>query len=135
MLIAFIVQAEKEPILSSFLYASILSHDCLEQALAFVVANRLQNPTLLATQLMDIFCNVIMHDEDIQRSIRLDVQVICFLCVIKYLGDVCLVSNLILKWYCFSIQAFKDRDPACLSYCSAILYMKVNHFFFLPSSF
>ncbi|KAG4988075.1 hypothetical protein JHK85_031058 [Glycine max] len=89
--------AEKEPILSSFLYASILAHDCLEQALAFVAANRLQNPTLLATQLMDIFCNVILHDKAIQRSIRLDVQ------------------------------AFKDRDPACLSYCSALLYMKGYH--------
>ncbi|XP_061346056.1 serine acetyltransferase 2-like [Gastrolobium bilobum] len=91
------LEAEKEPVLSIFLYASILSHDCLEQALAFVVANRLQNPTLLATQLIDIFCNVIMHDKGIQRSIRLDVQ------------------------------AFKDRDPACLSYCSALLYMKGYH--------
>ncbi|XP_019444879.1 PREDICTED: serine acetyltransferase 2-like [Lupinus angustifolius] len=90
-------EAEKEPILSSFLYASILSHDCLEQALAFVVADRLQNPTLLATQLMDIFCNIIMHNKGIQRSIRLD------------------------------LQAFKDRDPACLSYCSALLYMKGYH--------
>ncbi|KAE9612906.1 hypothetical protein Lal_00027703 [Lupinus albus] len=90
-------EAEKEPILSSFLNASILSHDCLEQALAFVTADRLQNPTLLATQLMDIFCNVIMHDKGIQRSIRLD------------------------------LQAFKDRDPACLSYCSALLYMKGYH--------
>lgn len=68
-------QADKEPILSSFLYASILSHDCLEQALGFVLANRLQNPTLLATQLMDIFNDVIMHDRGIQRSIRCDVQV------------------------------------------------------------
>lgn len=75
----FTVQAEKEPILSSFLYASILSHDCLEQALAFVLANRLQNPTLLATQLTDIFCDVMMHDKGIQRSIRLDVQVFCFI--------------------------------------------------------
>ncbi|CAJ1930628.1 unnamed protein product [Sphenostylis stenocarpa] len=91
------LEAEKEPILSSFLYASILAHDCFEQALAFVVANRLQNATLLATQLMDIFCNVILHDKPIQRSIRLDVQ------------------------------AFKDRDPACLSYCSALLYMKGYH--------
>ncbi|XP_014519397.1 serine acetyltransferase 2 [Vigna radiata var. radiata] len=91
------LEAEKEPILSSFLYASILAHDCFEQALAFVVANRLQNATLLATQLMDIFCNVIMYDKPIQRSIRLDVQ------------------------------AFKDRDPACLSYCSALLYMKGYH--------
>lgn len=69
------LQAEKEPVLSSFLYASILSHDCLEQALSFVLANRLQNPTLLATQLMDIFCNVMVHDRGIQSSIRLDVQV------------------------------------------------------------
>ncbi|KAI4327826.1 hypothetical protein L6164_020243 [Bauhinia variegata] len=91
------LEAEREPILSSFLYASILSHDCLEQALAFVLANRLQNPTLLATQLTDIFCDVMLHDKGIQRSIRLDVQ------------------------------AFKDRDPACLSYCSALLYMKGYH--------
>ncbi|KAJ7944072.1 Serine acetyltransferase [Quillaja saponaria] len=90
-------EAEKEPILSSFLYASILSHDCLEQALAFVIANRLQNPTLLATQLMDIFCDVMMHDKGIQHSIRLDVK------------------------------AFKERDPACLSYSSALLYMKGYH--------
>lgn len=91
------LEAEKEPILSSFLYASVLSHDCLEQALGFVLANRLQNHSLLATQLMDIFCDVIMHDRGIQRSIRLDVQ------------------------------AFKDRDPSCLSYCSAMLYMKSYH--------
>ena len=71
-------QAEKEPILSSFLYASILSHDCLERALGFVLANRLQNPTLLATQLMDIFDNVMMNDKGIQCSIRLDLQVIHF---------------------------------------------------------
>ncbi|PKI67341.1 hypothetical protein CRG98_012290 [Punica granatum] len=89
--------AEKEPILSSFLYASVLSHDCLEQALGFVLANRLHNPTLLATQLVDIFNNVMMHDEGIKRSIRLDVQ------------------------------AFKDRDPACLSYSSALLYLKGYH--------
>ncbi|RDY03463.1 Serine acetyltransferase 4, partial [Mucuna pruriens] len=90
-------EAEKEPILSSFFYATILSHECLEQALAFALANRLQNPTLSATQLMDVFCNVMKHDKGIQQSIRLD------------------------------IQAFKDRDPACLSYCSAVLYMKGYH--------
>ncbi|XP_020273455.1 probable serine acetyltransferase 2 isoform X3 [Asparagus officinalis] len=67
-------EAENEPILSSFLYASILSHDCLERALSFVLANRLQDPTLLATQLMDIFDNVIMNDKGIKRSVRLDLQ-------------------------------------------------------------
>lgn len=73
-------QAEKEPLLSSFLYASILSHDCLERALGFVLANRLRNPTLLATQLIDIFDNVMMRDKGIQRSIRLDIQVISLQC-------------------------------------------------------
>ena len=68
-------QAEKEPLLSSYLYASILAHSCFERALGFVLANRLQNPTLLATQLMDVFDNVFMNDGDIQQSIRLDVQV------------------------------------------------------------
>ncbi|KAJ0966745.1 hypothetical protein J5N97_023662 [Dioscorea zingiberensis] len=90
-------EAEKEPILSSFLYASVLSHDCLERALGFVLANRLQNPTLLATQLMDIFDDVVMNDRGIQRSIRLD------------------------------LQAFKDRDPACASYSWALLYLKGYH--------
>ncbi|CAN1822071.1 Probable serine acetyltransferase 2 [Linum perenne] len=91
------MQAVKEPILSSFLYASILSHDCLEQALSFVLANRLHNTTLLATQLLDTFLDVIMHHTGIRRAIRLDVQ------------------------------AFMDRDPACLSYCTALLYLKGYH--------
>lgn len=91
------LEAEKEPILSSFLYASILSHENLEQALGFVLANRLQNATLLATQLVDIFYDVIANDKAIQRAIRLDVR------------------------------AFKDRDPACISYSSALLYLKGYH--------
>ncbi|KAL9257919.1 putative serine acetyltransferase 2 [Drosera capensis] len=88
------LEADEESILNDFLYSSILSHDCLEHALAFVLSNRLQNTTLLGTLLMDIFCNV-MNDKNIQRAVRLDVQ------------------------------AFKDRDPACLSFCWVLLYLKV----------
>lgn len=61
--------------LSSFLYASILAHPCFERSLSFVLANRLKNPTLLATQLMDVFDDVFMYNENIQQAIRLDVQV------------------------------------------------------------
>ncbi|XP_076882064.1 serine acetyltransferase 2-like [Bidens hawaiensis] len=86
--------AENEPILSSFLYASVLSHDCLERALGFIIANRLQNNTLLETQLMDIFCDVLVQNRGIKRASRMD------------------------------LQAFKERDPSCLSYCSALLYLK-----------
>ncbi|XP_047083488.1 probable serine acetyltransferase 2 [Lolium rigidum] len=90
-------EAEKEPILSSFLYASVLSHDCLERALSFVLANRLEDPTLLATQLIDIFNDVMMNNVDIRRSIRLDAQ------------------------------AFKGRDPSCAQYSWALLYLKGYH--------
>lgn len=65
--------------MSSFLYASVLSHENLELALGFVLANRLHNATLLATQLVDIFYDVVTSDKAIQRAIRLDVQVNYFL--------------------------------------------------------
>ncbi|KAH9298256.1 hypothetical protein KI387_029938, partial [Taxus chinensis] len=91
------LEAEKEPLLSSYLYASVLAHSCFERALGFVLANRLQNPNLLATQLMDVFDDVFMNDADIQESIRLDVQ------------------------------AVKDRDPSCRSYSWALLYLKGYH--------
>lgn len=117
--------------MSSFLYASVLAHDCLEQALGFVVANRLQNPTLLATQLMDIFSDVMMRDRDIQRAVRLDVQVNFKSVLEEIMLPLSVLSDgnsLLLFLTCGRLlfpQAFKDRDPACLSYCSALLYMKV----------
>eukprot|EP00897_Mesotaenium_endlicherianum_P001801 jgi/Mesen1/1649/ME000135S00644 len=67
------LEAEREPLLSSFLYASILAHSCFERSLGFVLANRLKNATLLATQLLDVFDDVLMQDP-IRRAIRADVQ-------------------------------------------------------------
>jgi len=43
--------------------------------LAFALANRLQKPSLLAIQLMDIFSTMMKHDKGIQHSICLDIQV------------------------------------------------------------
>ncbi|KAJ7570136.1 hypothetical protein O6H91_01G107900 [Diphasiastrum complanatum] len=91
------LEAEREPLLSSFLYASILAHPCFERSLGFVLANRLKNATLLSTQLMDVLDDVFMHDSNIRQAIRLDVQ------------------------------AVKDRDPSCKSYSSALLYLKGYH--------
>lgn len=55
--------AAQEPILSSFLYASVLSHDTFEMALAAILANRLSDPTMMATELIDIFhrCSTSIH--------------------------------------------------------------------------
>ncbi|BBM96956.1 serine O-acetyltransferase [Marchantia polymorpha subsp. ruderalis] len=91
------LEAEREPLLSSFLYASILAHSCFERSLGFVLANRLKNATLLATQLLDVFDDVFMNDSYVVQAVRLDVQ------------------------------AVKDRDPSCRSYSSALLYLKGYH--------
>lgn len=51
-------EAANEPLLSSFLYASVLGHDCFERSLAFVLAERLQNNVMLVSQLFDTFYQV-----------------------------------------------------------------------------
>ncbi|CAD7697988.1 unnamed protein product [Ostreobium quekettii] len=86
--------AKSEPLLSSFLYASILAHDSFERALAFVLANRLANATLLPTQLFEIFSEVLTQDQGTLESALSD------------------------------ISAVVERDPACSSFSSALLYFK-----------
>lgn len=51
--------AASEPLLSSFLYASILSHDNFERSLAFVLSNRLSDATFLATELFEVFYSIL----------------------------------------------------------------------------
>ena len=51
--------AAAEPLLSSFLYASILSHDNFERSLAFVLSNRLSDATFLATELFEVFYSIL----------------------------------------------------------------------------
>ena len=40
--------AEGEPVLASFLYAAVLNHRSLEEALGFILAGKLESPTLPA---------------------------------------------------------------------------------------
>ena len=93
--------AASEPLLSSYMYMSILSHDTLEQAVSFVLANRLADSTLLPTQLMEIFNSVLFADDDegvfVRSALRKD------------------------------IRAIRERDPACSSYVHALLYLKGFH--------
>lgn len=49
-------EADREPLLSSFLHATILEHSTFQESLAFVLSNRLATTTLLPTQLYDLFC-------------------------------------------------------------------------------
>lgn len=87
-------QSEAEPALASFLYSTILSHDRLERAVAFVLSNKLGDQTLLPTQLFELFCELLDGDCRIVEAVRAD------------------------------IVAVRERDPACQTYAQCLLNFK-----------
>lgn len=89
--------AEEEPLLASFLFATILNHRSLHSALAFHLANKLSSPTMPSTMLMRLF-QVAMDSEP------------SFCC--------CLRADLI---------SVMERDPACTRFIDALLYFKGFH--------
>lgn len=54
------LEAAVEPLLSSFLYGSVLGQPSFEHSLAFMLANRLSNATMLPAQLFRIILQVRM---------------------------------------------------------------------------
>ena len=94
MLLLILVEAAKEPLLASFMHASILSHASLEQALAFHMANLLSSPAMISTQIQALFLDAFNRSDDYSTSLRLD------------------------------ILAVMTRDPAVKSYTDVLLYLK-----------
>lgn len=68
--------AEGEPILASFLYASILNHDSLEAALSFHLANKLDSPAVSAMLIREIIQEALENDTDITCAARADLLAI-----------------------------------------------------------
>jgi hypothetical protein len=68
--------AAREPLLSSFLHASILSHDCLERSLAFVLAHRLASPVLKETELFEVFCSVLHARPGVAEAAAADIRAV-----------------------------------------------------------
>ena len=91
------VDVQSEPLLSSFLYASILAHDSFEGSLAFILSNRLANATLLPTQLFETFLSILKSDVDVRCGALAD------------------------------LEAIRERDPACDTLSHALLYFKGYH--------
>ena len=85
---------EKEPMLSSFLYAVILNHTSLEAALSFQLASKLGSVTLPAIILRDLIDEAFTNDPSIGEAVRAD------------------------------ITAVVERDPACRRYSTPLLYFK-----------
>mmetsp|Transcript_13777 Transcript_13777/g.30387 ORF Transcript_13777/g.30387 Transcript_13777/m.30387 type:complete len:334 (+) Transcript_13777:159-1160(+) len=87
-------EASKEPLLASFMHASILSHKSLERCLAYHMANLLNSPAMISTQIQALFLEAFEGSDEFRQSLRLD------------------------------ILAVMIRDPAIKSYTDVILYFK-----------
>jgi len=86
-----------EPILASFMHASILHHDELECALSFHLANQLDSPSAPGMMLREIILAAFNSSAEIRCAIRDD------------------------------LQAVLDRDSACHEYHIPFLYFKGFH--------
>ncbi len=65
--------AQQEPILASFMHATILNHDTLEDALSYHLANKLGNPTASALLLREVIEEAISESDTISEAVRADI--------------------------------------------------------------
>ncbi|GBF58806.1 serine acetyltransferase [Candidatus Phycosocius bacilliformis] len=86
--------AAEEPLLASLLNASILNHPSFDDALAYILAQKLGGADMNALQMREVCMQAFRADPGIVRSAQADVRVI------------------------------KLRDPACRTYLQPFLYYK-----------
>jgi serine O-acetyltransferase len=65
-----------EPILASYLHATILNHRCLEDALSFHLASKLASPNLAAMSIREVISNAFDKSSAIQEAVRKDLEAI-----------------------------------------------------------
>ena len=86
-----------EPALGGFIFASVLSHDCLEDAVCHRLAQRLNHSDVDAGLIGQMFQDVLSRRSELGRAFRAD------------------------------LAAVFDRDPACSRYLEPLLYFKGFH--------
>jgi serine O-acetyltransferase len=69
-------KAESEPILASYLHATILNHRRLEDALSFHLATKLSTPTLPAMSIREFMSEAFEKSHPIQEAIRKDLEAV-----------------------------------------------------------
>lgn len=89
--------AREEPMLASFLHQVVLNHRSLEESLSFLLATKLESPTLGTATLRDLFDTAFQNDPSIGVAIREDLYAVC------------------------------NRDPACRGYSQVLLFFKGYH--------
>ncbi len=88
------LEASREPILASFLHATILKHDTLEDALSFHLAGKLGGQSLSEMSVREVISEALTATAEIGQAIR---------------ADLC---------------AVRERDPATATYSHPFLYFK-----------
>tara|TARA_R110000823_G_scaffold125385_10_gene252140 strand:- start:1040 stop:1864 length:825 start_codon:yes stop_codon:yes gene_type:complete len=91
------LHASEEPILASFLHATILNHAQLEMALSFHLASQLDSPTASSLLLREVMLEAMNSDAGIRAAVRDD------------------------------LRAVKERDSACHELYIPFLYFKGFH--------
>ena len=86
--------AAAEPLLASFLHATILHHERIEQALSYHLAQKLGAADMSAMQLREVFDEAYASDPEIARRAERD------------------------------MRAVRERDPACRTYLQPFVYHK-----------
>lgn len=88
---------EHDPLLAAFLYSTVLNHRSLEECVVHRICERLDHPDLQAVLLRQTFMEMLDDWPEWGSILRVD------------------------------IQAFYDRDPACLRFLEPVLYFKGFH--------
>ena len=89
--------AERDPLLSAFLYSSILNHETLEEAVIHRISERLSHPDFSSEIIRHTFKAMLRDRPEWGDTVRID------------------------------IQAYYDRDPACDRFLMPVLYFKGFH--------
>jgi serine O-acetyltransferase len=80
--------------LASFLHATILNHRSLEDALSFMLSSKLESTALSSLTLRDLIGEAFRKSDRIPQAIRADLRAVC------------------------------ERDPACKTYSTPLLFFK-----------
>lgn len=88
---------ERDPMLAGFLYATILNHETLEEAVTHRLAERLAHQDIGADLIRQTFLSMVKDRPEWGNELRTD------------------------------IQAYYDRDPACDQFMMPVLYFKGFH--------
>jgi len=87
-------EAASEPLLASFLYATVLNHKSLDDALAFLLAGKIESTVLPSMLIRELINDAMQADPGIGNAVRAD------------------------------LRAVRDRDPAAHHYSRPFLFFK-----------